>query len=84
MIDENGEIKLIDFGLSNLYDTNNLLKTFCGSLYFAGKFKFYFIWKLFTYYYKYYLSIWLSNKNKIKFWQYLLYEQLNFDDNNLF
>ena len=36
LIDKNGEIKLIDFGLSNLYDTNNHLKTFCGSLYFAG------------------------------------------------
>jgi len=36
LIDKNGEIKLIDFGLSNLYDTNRHLKTFCGSLYFAA------------------------------------------------
>lgn len=36
MITEKGEIKLIDFGLSNFYDARNKLKTFCGSLYFAA------------------------------------------------
>lgn len=36
MITMNGEIKLIDFGLSNLYDRRQLLKTYCGSLYFAA------------------------------------------------
>ncbi|AOA63654.1 Serine/threonine-protein kinase [Komagataella phaffii CBS 7435] len=36
MINNKGEIKLIDFGLSNMYDRRNLLKTFCGSLYFAA------------------------------------------------
>lgn len=36
MINLKGEIKIIDFGLSNLYAPNNLLKTYCGSLYFAA------------------------------------------------
>ncbi|KAL6931430.1 uncharacterized protein HGUI_02423 [Hanseniaspora guilliermondii] len=36
LISESGEIKIIDFGLSNFYDVNSELKTFCGSLYFAA------------------------------------------------
>ena len=36
MINEKGDIKIIDFGLSNLYAPKNLLKTYCGSLYFAA------------------------------------------------
>ncbi|KAK6877984.1 Serine/threonine-protein kinase KIN2 [Candida tropicalis] len=36
MINEKGDIKIIDFGLSNLYSPRNLLKTYCGSLYFAA------------------------------------------------
>lgn len=36
MINEQGDIKLIDFGLSNLYSSKTLLKTYCGSLYFAA------------------------------------------------
>lgn len=36
MISKSGDIKIIDFGLSNLYDKNKLLKTYCGSLYFAA------------------------------------------------
>jgi hypothetical protein len=36
LISKSGDIKLIDFGLSNLYAPNSLLKTFCGSLYFAA------------------------------------------------
>lgn len=36
LIDENGNVKLIDFGLSNFYDNKMLLNTFCGSLYFAA------------------------------------------------
>ncbi|KAL6945803.1 hypothetical protein ACO0OE_002780 [Hanseniaspora uvarum] len=36
LISESGEIKIIDFGLSNFYDVNSKLKTFCGSLYFAA------------------------------------------------
>lgn len=36
MINQKGEIKIIDFGLSNLYTQNHLLKTYCGSLYFAA------------------------------------------------
>ncbi|GEQ68949.1 hypothetical protein JCM33374_g2619 [Metschnikowia sp. JCM 33374] len=36
MINKDGEIKIIDFGLSNLYNPHNLLKTYCGSLYFAA------------------------------------------------
>lgn len=36
MISTSGEIKIIDFGLSNLYDPKKQLHTFCGSLYFAA------------------------------------------------
>lgn len=33
---QTGSIKLIDFGLSNVYSDDKLLDTFCGSLYFAA------------------------------------------------
>lgn len=36
MINLKGDIKIIDFGLSNLYTPRSLLKTYCGSLYFAA------------------------------------------------
>ena len=36
LIDKTGQIRLIDFGLANLYSPNSLLSTFCGSLYFAA------------------------------------------------
>ncbi|EHY56191.1 Serine/threonine-protein kinase [Exophiala dermatitidis] len=36
LISKTGNIKIIDFGLSNLYSPRSLLKTFCGSLYFAA------------------------------------------------
>jgi len=36
LISQTGNIKIIDFGLSNLYDPGNYLATFCGSLYFAA------------------------------------------------
>lgn len=36
LIDQNGNIKIIDFGLSNFYDNKILLNTCCGSLYFAA------------------------------------------------
>ncbi|OXB34270.1 hypothetical protein LQV05_006697 [Cryptococcus neoformans] len=36
LISKNGNIKLIDFGLSNLYSPSRHLSTFCGSLYFAA------------------------------------------------
>ncbi|KAG0439538.1 putative serine/threonine-protein kinase KIN1 like protein [Dictyocoela muelleri] len=36
IIDKYGNIKIIDFGLSNFYDTQHFLTTFCGSLYFAA------------------------------------------------
>lgn len=36
MISTSGEIKIIDFGLSNLFDKTKQLHTFCGSLYFAA------------------------------------------------
>ncbi|ORX94335.1 Pkinase-domain-containing protein [Basidiobolus meristosporus CBS 931.73] len=36
LIAEDGSIKLIDFGLSNLFSTRSHLSTFCGSLYFAA------------------------------------------------
>lgn len=36
MINNQGEIKIIDFGLSNLFTNDHLLKTYCGSLYFAA------------------------------------------------
>ncbi|KAI7903455.1 kinase-like domain-containing protein [Cokeromyces recurvatus] len=36
LITTNEDIKIIDFGLSNIYSPNRLLDTFCGSLYFAA------------------------------------------------
>ncbi|KAI9292468.1 Pkinase-domain-containing protein [Neoconidiobolus thromboides FSU 785] len=36
LITEDGNIKIIDFGLSNLFSTKSQLNTFCGSLYFAA------------------------------------------------
>ncbi|KAF1814306.1 Pkinase-domain-containing protein [Eremomyces bilateralis CBS 781.70] len=36
LISKTGDIKIIDFGLSNLFAPQNYLKTFCGSLYFAA------------------------------------------------
>ncbi|KAJ4490606.1 CAMK/CAMKL/Kin1 protein kinase [Lentinula aciculospora] len=36
LISQTGNIKIIDFGLSNLYNPANHLATFCGSLYFAA------------------------------------------------
>ncbi|KAH9942815.1 Pkinase-domain-containing protein [Amylocystis lapponica] len=36
LISQTGNIKIIDFGLSNLFDPVNHLSTFCGSLYFAA------------------------------------------------
>ncbi|PFH49549.1 hypothetical protein AMATHDRAFT_147502 [Amanita thiersii Skay4041] len=36
LISQTGNIKIIDFGLSNLYDPISQLATFCGSLYFAA------------------------------------------------
>lgn len=36
LISKTGDIKIIDFGLSNLYSPKSQLKTFCGSLYFAA------------------------------------------------
>lgn len=36
LISNDGEVKIIDFGLSNLFSSDSLLKTFCGSLYFAA------------------------------------------------
>ncbi|KAL6717996.1 Serine/threonine-protein kinase [Lecanora helva] len=36
LISKNGDIRIIDFGLSNLYAPRSHLKTFCGSLYFAA------------------------------------------------
>ncbi|KAL1742733.1 hypothetical protein HDZ31DRAFT_83937 [Schizophyllum fasciatum] len=36
LISTSGNIKIIDFGLSNLYDPTTHLDTFCGSLYFAA------------------------------------------------
>ncbi|KAI0703400.1 hypothetical protein BC835DRAFT_1262895 [Cytidiella melzeri] len=36
LISQTGNIKIIDFGLSNLYDPMVHLSTFCGSLYFAA------------------------------------------------
>lgn len=36
LIADNGDVKLIDFGLSNLFRRTDLLRTFCGSLYFAA------------------------------------------------
>jgi len=31
LLDHNNNIKIVDFGLSNLYKPNQLLKTACGS-----------------------------------------------------
>ncbi|PBP27270.1 Pkinase-domain-containing protein [Diplocarpon rosae] len=36
LISKTGDIKIIDFGLSNLFAPRGYLKTFCGSLYFAA------------------------------------------------
>jgi serine/threonine protein kinase len=36
LISKTGNIKIIDFGLSNLYSSRSLLTTYCGSLYFAA------------------------------------------------
>ncbi|OLL25575.1 Protein kinase kin1 [Neolecta irregularis DAH-3] len=36
LISKAGNIKIIDFGLSNLFSPRSLLHTFCGSLYFAA------------------------------------------------
>ena len=36
LVDEFDNIKIIDFGLSNFFDSEELLGTFCGSLYFAA------------------------------------------------
>ena len=36
LISKSGNIKIIDFGLSNLYSPTSHLSTFCGSLYFAA------------------------------------------------
>jgi serine/threonine protein kinase KIN1/2 len=36
LISKTGNIKLIDFGLSNLFSPHSNLSTFCGSLYFAA------------------------------------------------
>ncbi|KAG5437352.1 hypothetical protein PCANB_000782 [Pneumocystis canis] len=36
LISKDGDIKIIDFGLSNLYSPHSQLSTFCGSLYFAA------------------------------------------------
>ncbi|KAK9471965.1 kinase-like domain-containing protein [Dipodascopsis tothii] len=36
LISKSGDIQIIDFGLSNLFSPRSLLKTFCGSLYFAA------------------------------------------------
>lgn len=36
LISRKGKIKIIDFGLSNLFAPSSQLKTFCGSLYFAA------------------------------------------------
>ncbi|KAH8731094.1 hypothetical protein GQ44DRAFT_605292 [Phaeosphaeriaceae sp. PMI808] len=36
LISKTGDIKIIDFGLSNLFSPRGQLKTFCGSLYFAA------------------------------------------------
>lgn len=36
LIDSEGNVKLVDFGLSNFFDPTDKLRTFCGSLYFAA------------------------------------------------
>ncbi|KAJ7654767.1 kinase-like domain-containing protein, partial [Mycena rosella] len=35
LISQTGNVKIIDFGLSNLYDPTSHLSTFCSSLYFT-------------------------------------------------
>lgn len=36
IIDQNDNVKLLDFGLANFFDNKSFLKTCCGSLYFAA------------------------------------------------
>lgn len=36
LISQSGNVKIIDFGLSNLFSPRSHLSTFCGSLYFAA------------------------------------------------
>lgn len=36
LIDKNGQVKVIDFGLANLYSPQEFLVTNCGSIYFAA------------------------------------------------
>lgn len=36
LISRKGKVKIIDFGLSNVFTPSSQLKTFCGSLYFAA------------------------------------------------
>ncbi|KAJ3356247.1 serine/threonine-protein kinase KIN2 [Allomyces javanicus] len=36
LLDAKGDLKVIDFGLCNFFDRNTLLRTFCGSVYFAS------------------------------------------------
>lgn len=36
LLDENHNIRLIDFGLSSIHDKNSLMKTQCGSIYYAA------------------------------------------------
>jgi serine/threonine protein kinase len=36
LLDEDGNAKIADFGLSNVFDRVNLLKTFCGSPLYAS------------------------------------------------
>lgn len=36
LISQSGHVKIIDFGLSNLFSPRDHLSTFCGSLYFAA------------------------------------------------
>jgi serine/threonine protein kinase len=36
LISSNGTVKVIDFGLSNVFSPTSQLSTFCGSLYFAA------------------------------------------------
>ncbi|KAJ3343393.1 serine/threonine-protein kinase KIN2 [Gonapodya sp. JEL0774] len=36
LVDRTGDVKIIDFGLANLYEEGGVLRTFCGSLYFAA------------------------------------------------
>jgi len=36
LVSKSGRVKIIDYGLSNMYSPDAFLKTFCGSLYFAA------------------------------------------------